>query len=58
LLGGPLDGVLVRVAESGALERSRRLADRYSERARRALEGHPRAADLSALTYAVVDRQR
>jgi geranylgeranyl pyrophosphate synthase len=58
LLGGPLDGVLVRVGESGALERSRRLADRYAERARRALEGHPRAADLTALTYAVVDRQR
>jgi geranylgeranyl pyrophosphate synthase len=58
LLGGSLDGVLVRVAESGALERSRRLAERYAERARRALEGHPRAADLSALTYAVVDRQR
>ena len=46
------------VAESGALERSRRLADRYAERARRALDGHPRAADLAALTYAVVDRQR
>ncbi len=58
LLGGPLDGVLVRVAESGALDRSRRLADRYAERARRALGDHPRAADLAALTYAVVDRQR
>jgi geranylgeranyl pyrophosphate synthase len=58
LLGGPLDGVLVRVAESGALDRSRRLADRYAERARRAVGDHPRAADLAALTYAVVDRQR
>ena len=58
LLGGPLDGVLVRVAESGALDRSRRLADRYAERARQAVDGHPRAADLAALTYAVVDRQR
>jgi octaprenyl-diphosphate synthase len=58
LLGGPLDGVLVRVAESGALDRSRRLADRYAERARQAVGGHPRAADLAALTYAVVDRQR
>ena len=42
----------------GALERSRRLADRYAQRARRALEGHPRRDDLAALTYAVVDRQR
>jgi geranylgeranyl pyrophosphate synthase len=58
LLGGPLDGVLVRVAESGALERSRRLADRYVRRARNALEGHPRRHELAALTYAVVDRQR
>jgi geranylgeranyl pyrophosphate synthase len=57
LLGGPLDGVLVRVAESGALERSRRLADRYARRARTALEGHPRRGELTALTYAVVDRQ-
>ena len=58
LLGGPLDGVLVRVAESGALERSRRLADRYVRRARNALEDHPRRHELAALTYAVVDRQR
>ncbi len=58
LLGGPLDGVLIRVARSGALERSRRLADRYAQRARDALDGHPRRDDLAALTYAVVDRQR
>ena len=58
LTGDPLDGVLVRVAESGALERSRRLADRFAERARNALAGHPRRTDLTALTYAVVDRQR
>jgi geranylgeranyl pyrophosphate synthase len=58
LLGGPLDGVLVRVAESGALERSRRLADRYARRARTALGLHPRRDALAALTYVVVDRQR
>jgi geranylgeranyl pyrophosphate synthase len=58
LLGGPLDGVLVRVAESGALERSRRLAERFAGRARQALDGHARRDELTALTYAVVDRQR
>jgi geranylgeranyl pyrophosphate synthase len=58
LLGGPLDGVLVRVAESGALERSRGLADRYARRARTALDAHPRRDELAALTYVVVDRQR
>jgi geranylgeranyl pyrophosphate synthase len=58
LLGGPLDGVLVRVAESGALERSRRVAQRFASRARDALAGHPRWDDLAALTYAVVERQR
>jgi geranylgeranyl pyrophosphate synthase len=58
LLGGPLDGVLIRVARSGALERSRRLADRYAQRARDSLDGHARRDDLAALTYAVVDRQR
>jgi geranylgeranyl pyrophosphate synthase len=58
LLGGPLDGVLVRVAESGALERSRRLAERFAGRARQALDGHARRDELSALAYAVVDRQR
>jgi len=58
LLGGPLDGVLIRVARSGALERSRRLADRYAQRARDALDGHARRDDLAVLTYAVVDRQR
>jgi geranylgeranyl pyrophosphate synthase len=46
------------VAESGALERSRRLADRYARRARTALGLHPRRDALAALTYVVVDRQR
>ncbi len=58
LEGGELDGALVRVAASGALERSRREAERYAERARAALDGHPRRDDLAALTHAVVDRQR
>jgi geranylgeranyl pyrophosphate synthase len=58
LLGGPLDGALVRVAESGVLERSRRLADRFAARARDAVDGHPRSDELAALTYAVVERKR
>jgi geranylgeranyl pyrophosphate synthase len=58
LEGGSLDGALVRVAATGALERSRAAAEEYAGRARAALDGHARRSDLVALTYAVVDRQR
>ena len=46
LAGGPLDGALVRVAETGALESSRELALDYARRARACLDGHllPRRA--------------
>ncbi|MFN2470798.1 MAG: polyprenyl synthetase family protein [Gaiellaceae bacterium] len=57
LTGGSLDGALVRVAESGALERSRCLAERYARRAREALDGEFHRGELEALTYAVVDRR-
>jgi geranylgeranyl pyrophosphate synthase len=56
LAGGPLDGALVRVASTGALEQSREVALDYAERARTCLNGEHRA-ELTALTYAVVDRE-
>ena len=56
LAGGPLEGVLVRVAATGALERSRQIALDYARRAREALDGSDRRAALEALADAVVDR--
>ena len=57
LAGGPLDGVLVRVAATGALERSREVALDYASEAR----DEPRRRDSTARssrrsTHAVVDR--
>jgi geranylgeranyl pyrophosphate synthase len=56
LAGGPLDGVLLRVAATGAIERSRVAALDYAARARSFLGAHPHREELEALTYAVVDR--
>ena len=53
---GPLDGVLVRVAATGALERSRATALDYARRARESFDGARRRAELEALADAVVDR--
>jgi geranylgeranyl pyrophosphate synthase len=58
LAGGPLEGVLVRVAATSALERSREAARRYAREARAALNGDLRREELEALTDAVVDRTR
>jgi geranylgeranyl pyrophosphate synthase len=58
IAGGPLEGVLVRVAASGALERSREVALDYARRARESLDGDTRRAGLEALADAVVDRNR
>jgi geranylgeranyl pyrophosphate synthase len=58
LAGGPLDGALVRVAATGALERSRRVALDYAFRARACLNGELRRSELEALTEAVVNRER
>jgi geranylgeranyl pyrophosphate synthase len=55
---GPLEGVLVRVAASGALERSRAVALDYARTARAALDGVPGRAELEALAEAVVERRR
>jgi geranylgeranyl pyrophosphate synthase len=57
LAGGSLDGALVRVAATGALERSRHVAIEYADRARAALNGELHRDELEALTYAVVDRR-
>jgi len=56
LAGGSLEGALVRVAETGALEQSRELAQDYAEKARQSLEGGPRRRELEALTDSVVNR--
>jgi len=56
LAGGSLDGALLRVAATGAIERSRDAALDYAARARAHLAAHPHREELEALTYAVVDR--
>lgn len=56
LAGGPKDGALVRVAATGALERSRELALLYASKARAGLDGAERREELEALAEAVVER--
>jgi geranylgeranyl pyrophosphate synthase len=58
LAGGSLEGALVRVAATGALDESRALARAYAARAREALNGALWREELEALTYAAVDRTR
>ena len=58
LAGGPLDGALVRVAATGALERSREIALDYARKARDRLDGGGRREELEALTHLVVNRER
>src|SRR5207302_586616 len=56
LAGGSLDGALLRVAATSAIEYSREAALDYAARARSFLGAHPHRKELEALTYAVVDR--
>jgi geranylgeranyl pyrophosphate synthase len=59
LAGGPqLDGALLRVASTGALEESREVALAYARSARACLNGEMHREELEALTYAVVNRER
>ena len=58
IAGGPLEGVLVRVAATGALGRSREVALDYARRARASLTDESRREELEALADAVVDRNR
>ncbi len=58
LAGGPhLEGALLRVASTGALEESREVALAYARSARACLNGELRRDELEALTYAVVNRE-
>jgi geranylgeranyl pyrophosphate synthase len=57
LAGGPLEGALVRVAATGALERSREVALDYASSARASLNGAARRQELEALAEAVVERR-
>ena len=57
--GGPqLDGALLRVASTGAIEESREVALAYARSARACLNGELHRDELEALTYAVVNRER
>jgi octaprenyl-diphosphate synthase len=58
LAGGPMNGALVRVAATGALERSREVALDYARRARACLNGELHRDELESLTHAVVNRER
>jgi geranylgeranyl pyrophosphate synthase len=58
LAGGPMDGALVRVAATGALDESREVALDYARQARARLDGELHRDELEALTHAVVDRER
>ncbi|HJU37536.1 MAG TPA: polyprenyl synthetase family protein [Gaiellaceae bacterium] len=58
LAGGPVDGALVRVAATGALDEAREVALDYARRARARLDGELHRDELEALTHAVVDRER
>jgi geranylgeranyl pyrophosphate synthase len=57
LAGGPLHGVLIRVAQSGALEEARETALRYAAEARSHLERGRYRPELEALTHIVVERR-
>jgi geranylgeranyl pyrophosphate synthase len=56
--GSPLDGVLVRVAATGAIEESREVALAYARNARACLNGELHHEQLASLTHAIVDRNR
>jgi geranylgeranyl pyrophosphate synthase len=58
LAGGPMDGALVRVAATGALDEAREVALDYARQARARLDGELHRKELEALTHAVVDRER
>lgn len=57
LAGGPLDGALIRVAATGALEGAREVALRYAAEARSHLEGGAYRPELETLTHIVVERR-
>jgi len=59
LAGGPLvEGALLRVASTGAIEESREVALAYARNARACLNGEVRRAELESIADAVVNRER
>jgi geranylgeranyl pyrophosphate synthase len=56
--GSQLEGALLRVASTGALDESREVALAYARSARACLNGELHREELEALTYAVVNRER
>ena len=58
LAGGPIEGALLRVAATGALERSREVALDYAREARASLNGELHREQLESLADAVVNRKR
>jgi len=58
LAGGlELEGVLLRVASTGAIEESREVAHAYARNARACLDGELHRDELESLTHAVVNRE-
>ena len=55
--GSQLEGALLRVASTGAIEESREVALAYARNARACLNGELHREELEALTYAIVDRE-
>jgi geranylgeranyl pyrophosphate synthase len=53
-----MDGALVRVAATGALDEARQVALDYAGKARASLDGELHRDELEALTHAVVDREK
>jgi geranylgeranyl pyrophosphate synthase len=56
--GSQLEGALLRVAATGAIEESREVALAYARNARACLNGELHREELESLTYAVVNRER
>ena len=56
--GSQLEGALLRVASTGAIEESREVALAYARSARACLNGEMHREELESLTYAVVERER
>jgi geranylgeranyl pyrophosphate synthase len=56
--GTQLEGALLRVASTGAIEESREVALAYARNARACLNGELHREELESLTYAVVNRER
>jgi geranylgeranyl pyrophosphate synthase len=56
--GSQLEGALLRVASTGAIEESREVALAYARNARACLNGELHREELASLTYAVVNRER